>query len=290
MTPRGSDWSELEVEAVVVDYFEMFRKELLGEPYNKSEHRRRLLLLLAGRSEGAIEYKHQNISAALIDLGQPYIEGYKPQRNYQELLLEVVRDRLDVDSTLLNALDLAVREDVPVPEVSDILKVLVDPPRLDESPWAPYSKERRTVQTRAPNHLLREARNASLGQAGELFVLNFERARLLRAGRDRLAADVEHVSVTKGDAEGFDVLSYEEDGRERLIEVKTTRFGSSTPFFVSRNQVAVSSREGPRYHVYRAFGFRREPRLFCLRGPIDGSCDLEPTEYLARPTGAATLN
>ena len=38
----GTDWSRLEVEAAVSDYFEMLTKELRGESFNKAEHNRDL--------------------------------------------------------------------------------------------------------------------------------------------------------------------------------------------------------------------------------------------------------
>src|SRR6266853_644395 len=89
-----ADWSEIEVEAAVADYLDMLALELRGEPFNKAEHNRALLRLLNRRSRGSIERKHQNISAVLIELGYPYIDGYKPLRNYQEVLKEVVEERL----------------------------------------------------------------------------------------------------------------------------------------------------------------------------------------------------
>ena len=46
---------------------------------------------LAGRTAGSIEYKFQNISAVLEEDQSPWIEGYKPARNYQALLAEEVR-------------------------------------------------------------------------------------------------------------------------------------------------------------------------------------------------------
>jgi len=75
------DWSRLEVEATVADYVSMLEWEIRGEPYSKAEHRRALQPVLDDRSEGAIEYKYQNTSAVLIDLGYPYIDGYKPAFN-----------------------------------------------------------------------------------------------------------------------------------------------------------------------------------------------------------------
>jgi hypothetical protein len=89
----AEDWSRLEVEATVADYFDMWTGELRGEAVNKARHNQSLRELLHNRSKGAVEFKHQNISAVLIELGFPYVEGYKPRANYQELLREVVEAR-----------------------------------------------------------------------------------------------------------------------------------------------------------------------------------------------------
>jgi hypothetical protein len=70
-----------------------------------------------------------------------------------------------------------------------------------------------------------------------------------------MADRVEHVSATRGDGFGYDVLSFEPDGRERFIEVKTTAFGAMVPFFVTRNE---------------------------LRGPIAKRVALDPVTYEAR--------
>ena len=68
---------------------------------------------------------------------------------------------------------------------------------------------------------------------------------LLSAGL--IAYKVEHTSVLKGDGEGYDILSFEDTGAELLIEVKTTKYGHYTPFFVTRNEVEVSRRNSDRY-------------------------------------------
>ena len=77
----AEDWSRAEVEATVADYFDMLDHELRGRGYNKSAHRRRLAALLNHRTDGAVERKHQNINAILIELGFVYVVGYKPLRN-----------------------------------------------------------------------------------------------------------------------------------------------------------------------------------------------------------------
>jgi hypothetical protein len=73
------DWTRDEVEATVADYFAMLDLELRAERYSKADHNRRLQQRI-GRSKGSIEFRHQNISAVLINFRQPFIRGYLPRR------------------------------------------------------------------------------------------------------------------------------------------------------------------------------------------------------------------
>ena len=277
-------WSHEEVEAAVADYFVMLGKELGGESFNKAEHNRQLQQLLSNRTRGSIERKHQNISAVLIEIGYPYIDGYKPLRNYQELLRVVVEDRLTGATILHQTVAAAVQAQVEaVPVVSDLLSIQVAPPARDETESRLYDRveTHRTAVRR--NYLEIEARNQSLGRAGEDLVLKFEHERLWRAGQRALADRLEHVSRTKGDHLGYDIHSFETDGRDRLIEVKTTRFGEMTPFFASRNEVGVSETREREYQLYRLFGFREQPKLFVLAGSLRNTCQLDPVSFSALP-------
>ena len=283
--PAG--WTIPEVEATVASYFEMLRAQLSGEPYSKTDFRRRLLPLLDGRSAPSIEFKFANISAVLIELGFPFIHGYKPRSNYQTLLFDVVSRRLAGMPALHELADADSRRVPAVPTVDDILKALRDPPE----PVIPRSRAASPpgkYVVRPINYLEREAANRSLGLAGEEFVLNFERARLIHEGASSLASKIEHVSATKGDTAGFDVLSFERGGAERLIEVKTTKYGAQTPFYVSRNEVAVSSANESQYFLYRVFEFGERPLLFNLRGSFSDTCTLDPASYVARIRESAT--
>lgn len=91
----SNEWTEHEVELTLQTYFEMLEAELKEEDYTKAEYRRDLKEDLDDRSESAIEYKFQNVSAALDDLGYPFIEGYKPASNYQSLVKEKLVEHLD---------------------------------------------------------------------------------------------------------------------------------------------------------------------------------------------------
>lgn len=253
--------------------------ELSGQTYNKSAHRKQLQASLNSRSESAIERKHQNISAILLENGWPPIVGYKPLYNYQSMLREVVEARLRNDHTLDNAALAATASPATTPLLHDFNKTLVAPPEqhwLAQEPTAIY----RLPQQR--DYLEREARNISLGLAGETFVVNFEHLRLRSAGQSKLADKVEQVSQSQGDGLGFDILSFEADGRERFIEVKTTAFGKETPFFISQNEASFARENSDQFHLYRLFDFRRNPRLFDLPGVVEQHCRMTPSNYICR--------
>lgn len=285
----AGDWSRVEVEAIVADHITMLKEQLLHRDYNKTQHRRLLASLLEQRSDGSIERKHQNISAILIGLGHPWIAGYKPLGNYQALLAEVVADRARTDQELVALVNQAVRAPASVPLVSGILGRIEDPPEFAQFKYAAF-KDRFKVPGQARtriNYLAVEANNASLGRAGEEFIVSYERARLHELGKDSLADRIEHTAVTEGDGAGFDIRSFEPDGTDRFIEVKTTAYGKQTPFFVSRNEVAVSDYRGARYHLCRLFKFRDDPRFYSLKGSIEQRCLLEPVQFAARPRESA---
>lgn len=273
------DWSREEVEAIVADYLQMLTLELSGQSYSKTEHRQNLLQKLQGRSEPSIEFKHANISAAMIDLGFPYIRGYKPRSNYQALLAVVAADQVRSKSVLDSAALAAVQQPAVMPSHTDFTKVKADAPQ----------KQHRTAEPLNPllfkaikrDYLEREAQNQSLGLAGEEFIVEFEHWRLITLGQQRLADKVDHVSKSKGDGLGYDVLSFDADGKERFIEVKTTTFGRDTPFFVSRGELALSNGAQNQFFLYRLFEFRKAPRLFDLQGPLDQHCVLDPVTYRA---------
>lgn len=279
----GENWSKLEVEHAVEDYMRMLRFELLRQTYNKAAHRRALLSHLPGRSKGAVELKHQNISAVLQDLSMFWIPGYKPRGNYQNMLFEEVVAWLNRNTDFeRHVFDAAMAHAEPLTHIDFGEFIVGKPVRRDRVAEVsePRSFDRRAAhQTRRRDYFIQEAHNASLGAAGETMVVRFEQERLSRAGCEGLAGKVEHVSRTLGDGVGFDVLSYETTGAERLIEVKTTSFAKETPFYASAAEVIFARENAPRYHLYRLFEFRSAPKCFVLRGALDEHCVLDASTY-----------
>jgi Domain of unknown function (DUF3883) len=278
-----NDWSREEVEATVADYLHMWLLEQAGQTYSKTEHRRALLPKLNNRTDAAVELKHQNISAILMEHGSQNVPGYKPRGNYQRLLADIVAERIMVDRAFDLAAANAADQTATVPLLSTLDGVLVEPPKVShsvQSPRTPYFVAQRPTLKR--DYLDREARNASLGKAGEEFVAAFEQRRLHALGHTKLADKVEHVASTKGDGLGYDVHSFDENGRDRFIEVKTTAWGKETPFFISSNELQFSKSFSDQFHLYRVFEFRKSPHLFDLPGAVERNCLLDPVSFAGR--------
>ena len=276
----GEDWKRDEVDSIVADYLAMLLQELAGQPYNKAAHRRQLQQRLPARSEGSIEFKHANISAVMLELGYPYIRGYQPRSNFQrDVLVEVVQRHVPNHRELDDLTLSAVERPAVAGQHADFARVMSEVPRTDLT-----AREVSPAYLQAPvkrDYFAREAQNRSLGEAGERFALQFERWRLVQQGAGQFADKVRHVSVEEGDGLGYDIRSFEPDGRERFIEVKTTGFGERTPFYVSANEARFARDHQERFRLYRLFDFRSSPRLFELAGPIEQHCLLDAVTFRA---------
>jgi hypothetical protein len=276
----GSDWSQQEVELVVAEYLAMLTCELTGQTYNKTAKRQQLMTRLPGRTAGSIEFKHANISAVMLELGFPYLRGYKPRANFQRsLLVSEVAAQVSRHVLLDDVVLSAVQRPAASAEVLDFSRIKTEAPRRELTAREGASQYLRAAVKR--DYLEREAQNRSLGTAGEVFALNFERWRLSQLGAPQLADRVVHASSADGDGLGYDIRSFELDGDERFIEVKTTSFGERTPFFISANEVRFARDHAPQFRIYRLFDFRAAPKLFELAGAIDQHCHLDPTTYRA---------
>ncbi len=148
----------------MADYFAMLEAELNLENYKKSDHRKALMPQLSGRSDGSVEFKHQNISSVLVELGLPYIEGYKPRGNYQGLLASEVESFLDQRPGFLEQLAVAPvlnPSQVPQPSSPDLNKIIVDPPERKiaaPSRPEPHRAQAVAVQKGTENQLRRKRR------------------------------------------------------------------------------------------------------------------------------------
>lgn len=274
----GEDWSREEVELVVADYLEMFGAWCAGQPVNKAERRRLLRAKLSTRNDSSIDRKRSNVSAVMEKLGFHHLPGFKPLWNYQRLLEPVVVDHVR-DADWLDEVELAAAQMPAVAhQKADFRKVSAAPPKRADQVKEPYAPSFAPFRR---DYVEREARNRSLGRAGEEFAIEYERWRLRELGESRLAGQVDWVSRSLGDGLGYDIRSFNADGTPRHVEVKTTAFGAATPFFLTNTELEFARQNEATFHLYRIFEFRRQPRLFTLRGNPGAHCFLDPVSYRA---------
>lgn len=274
-------WSPSEIQEIVKDYFEMLAMEVRQIPFRKSEHRKRLKPRLHNRSDGSIEFKHQNISAILIKYGRPYLIGYKPRGNYQKSLEIAVLDYLEQDTAIELIFNVFADEAAPgAAKPVDFTKWIEDFPttmgRVEE-PAVEYRRKLSQV-----NYLKKEQENQRLGYLGEELVLEYEKWRLLHHGKDKLADQVEWISRDFGDGAGFDILSRNLNGTDRYIEVKTTKLGKFIPIYFTANELKFSQEKEKDFFLYRVFEFSKAPKLFNSNGRLDALCRIEPINYIGK--------
>lgn len=270
-------WTDEENGLIVADYFAMLADDVFGRPYSKAEHRRTLVPLLNGRSEGSIEFKHRNISAVLKGLGEDWIAGYKPAFNLQMSLVDAVARWLACNPAWLRRLP----DSRPATGLQESAPIWIGPPpTLSNEPPPPELEQMLHIAGKF-DVAGRDERNRALGSAGEERVLAHEWASLRSAGRDDLARRVRWVSKEDGDGAGYDIASFAPNGQARLIEVKTTNGWERTPFHITRNELAVANERRSEWSLFRLWNFSREPRGFELFPPLNAHVTLTATAFVA---------
>ncbi len=273
------DWSAREVALIVEDYFEMLKKELADQSYSKTNHRKLILPSLNKRSEGSIEFKHQNISAALMEMGLPFVRGYKPRFNYQQVLIKAITDYLEKNQSIIEfEFEQFARQSgvIKNEENFDFQHFLSDEPVISAIP-----ENTPLFRPIKINYLEKEQNNRSLGESGERLIIDYERWRLIQSGKDSLADKIEWISKEQGDGAGFDILSKNANGTDRFIEVKTTKLSKETPIYVTANELSFANTKGRDFFLYRVFNFKSSPRFFLRNGGYSNFCTLTPQSYKA---------
>ena len=275
-------WTDAENDLIVADYFAMLADDIAGRPYNKAKHRRALMPRLDNRTEGSVEFKRQNISAVLQGLGEAWIPGYKPAFNFQMSLVDAVARWLAGNPAWVNRMPASIPGDGVREAPPDWLR---PPPTMSNLP-PPAELEQMLTIAHKFDAAGRDERNRELGRAGEQCVLAHEITTLKAAGKDDLAGRVRWVSQEDGDGAGYDIASFEPDGRPRLLEVKTTNGWERTPFHITRNELSVADKRRPEWRLFRVWNFSREPRAFELRPPLDAHVSLMATTFQASFRGS----
>lgn len=122
------------------------------------------------------------------------------------------------------------------------------------------------------DYIKRHQKLMEIGASAEKIVLESEKEFLKKEHPD-LADKVKLVSADP--KYGFDVLSFDADGKEKRIEVKTISVnGNSKSFIITRNELS-KSKSYPNYYIYCVSGINSgNPKILRIKNP-----DLDNSKY-----------
>lgn len=122
-----------------------------------------------------------------------------------------------------------------------------------------------------------------IGDRGEELVLRNEIKKVKEWGlSDDIISQVRRVSLESDDY-GFDILSFDEDGNERYLEVKTTKQNRKNfSFILTRNEFEHAKAYGNKYSFVIVFDILNQPRIWYMENPFlqePYKVSIQPTQY-----------
>lgn len=158
-----------------------------------------------------------------------------------------------------------------------------------EEPFVPrqFSKRKHSADSARGSSERRYSKKADkVGKLGEEVVVEFERLRLIEAGRQDLASRIIwHRNDPTNRTPGWDVTSFETSGVERLIEVKASdsREIKDVELTVNEWKQATLHAETGKYCIYIVAEVFRRPVIQIVRNPTklvnDGTLAIEVARY-----------
>ena len=295
-TNSGDDWTERELDLIVQTYFAIL-EAIPTAPRGFKADAKRTLDNEIGRGIGSIDFKLGNLSFVASNVGIPPLPGFAPARKAQRGPIyeafgryltahpEVLADGAFLPNRAEGVRAGAAGTPSAAPQFPQVDS---DPAGLLPTDPVPALSQAREARPEGLVRLVRkfdpaarDERNRLLGRLGEQHVLNHEIARLIGGERMDLAKKVEWTSDVHGDGAGYDIKSFDLDGSERLIEVKATKGGPMTDFFLTRVEREVSMDHQEAWRLYRLHTVATEPRLFVLRPPLEDQVHLQTENWRA---------
>ena len=119
------------------------------------------------------------------------------------------------------------------------------------------------------NYSEQQAISQKIGDRGEELVLRNEIEKIKQWGLpDEILSKVRRVSLESDDY-GFDILSFDKDGNERYLEVKTTKTnGKNFSFILTKNEFEQAKKYGNKYSFVIVFDILNNPHIWYMGNPF----------------------
>lgn len=163
--------------------------------------------------------------------------------NYTKSYLDIIKDPLS--SIILENLDEAVFTKENQKSKIDYNYELPEFHPID------IRKENKSAVSHQPNTKRLSVPSKKVGNAGEVYVYEYEKSKLLKMGRPDLAAKIVKQYAISNDFPGYDIQSFDENGEEIYIEVKSTKGKKKNSFEISVNEIKSAKKYGKKYYIYQ---------------------------------------
>jgi len=168
------------------------------------------------------------------------------------------------------------------PDLRDIRPEFIDLEVDSAQGLSKKERKRSLSKTKLIDFEKENKKHRRLGERGEVIVLNVERD-FLKEKDKALAKRIRQISKENTSA-GYDILSFEEDGQNKYIEVKSTNNSpSSTVNFLITSNEYEKAKELKNYYIYIVFNVKSEkPKIWRLRNPFslqDKGLTLTPISF-----------
>lgn len=124
------------------------------------------------------------------------------------------------------------------------------------------------------DYIEEEKKNKALGDLGEQFIYDQE-CEVVKQYKLPASKQVEWTARDNGDGLGYDIKSYDKDGNEKYIEVKTTCGAKATTFFITANELEKSKQNPENYYLYRVYEFDKKNvkgQYWIRKGSLEELC------------------
>ncbi len=217
-----------------------------------------------------VGYLPNYIVQGFAHLKEDRIEKITEQYGSVESMLELFVDK---DSEEMPSVGDKLYINVP----HEMSPIIVENPKL--TPYVAKERLNKKIIKKKIDYILRNKNNSITGSKGEEIVLKKEKEILEKAGRKDLADRVVRVSIDD-DSLGYDILSFDAEGKEKYIEVKSTTTNNGfIRFFVSINEYSIGKNK-ENYFIYFVENVNlNQPIITIIQNPIDHS------KFLIQPEG-----
>ena len=145
-------------------------------------------------------------------------------------------------------------------------------------------KKQKTNTNSSNKSQRRSQESRKVGLSGEDHVYEYEYNRLTKSGHSDLADKIrKHCEL--GETPGWDITSFNEDGTEKFIEVKSTKGKTINDFDFTPNEWRAASEERNKYYVYLVIRALSNDRkiIEVINNPYkkveDGQIKIETSQY-----------